>query len=71
MIVHKKCLSHGSWVSQTCGFDDDAIKLQATGLDPRRKFLQNLHEVLANSTAYAAVHHLNYLLLNVFFRVRC
>ena len=65
LVVHEEGLRHRSWVGNTGGLDDHALKIQQTLALLGGQGGQRAAEILANRAAHAAVAHLNDLLFGV------
>ena len=58
-----------SWISHAGRLNDDAIELQRARLNTPAEFLEDGDQVLPDGAAYAAVHHLDDLLVGLHPRV--
>ena len=65
LVVHEEGLRHWAWVSQTCGFDDHAFKIEQAFALFSGQELQGGAQVFTDGAANAAVVHLDDLLVGV------
>ena len=65
LVVHEEGLRHWAWVSQTCGFDDHAFKIEQAFALFGCQELQGGAQVFTDGAAHAAVVHLDDLLVGV------